>query len=179
MRLATKCGHLLDKILDILASGAGLLLGLIAIITLAEIIMRYFLNRPFDWGSEVTEYSMLWMAFLATAWVLKNEKHVVTDLVMGRVSPRSQRILNIFTSSIATCGCLIFTFYSFKVTIDLFNQGLQLPSVIKPLAFIVYLVIPLGGLLLTIQFIRRTVKFATKAKSNRSEVPAPEEAQPY
>lgn len=164
MKLVTVAKKVFDKILDVFASGGTLVMGFVIVVITVEIVSRYFFNRPFTWTVEVTEYSLLWITFLSAAWVLKKEGHVVTDLVLGRVSPRAQRALNIFTSTIATCVCLILTFYGAKVTVDLYQRGLHLATVIKPLAYILYLIIPVGGLLLSIQFIRRTYGFIARGK---------------
>jgi len=176
MKLISKASHVFNKILDFFAYlGFWVMMWLIVIIT-TEILTRYFLNKPITWAVEVTEYSILWLTFLSTAWVLRRGGHVVTDVVLSRLSPRTQRILNIYTSVVATCACALFTFYAFKVTIDLYQRGLHMATVIKPLQWIIYLVIPAGSLLLSIQFIRRTYGFVatggtTKEKLQESEEP--------
>jgi C4-dicarboxylate transporter DctQ subunit len=169
VKLWSKVIKVIDKIVDLGASLAAWLLGLMMVLITTEIITRYFFNKPITWSIEVTEYGILWVTFLSTAWVLKKGGHVVTDLVLDQVNPRTRRILNIFTSTVATCACLVFTFYAIKVTLDLCQRGLTLATVLKPLAWILYMVIPAGSILLSLQFMRRTYGFIVGGKTASAE----------
>jgi C4-dicarboxylate transporter DctQ subunit len=159
MKILNVAGKTFDKILNIFAAGGNFFMGFVMVLVLAEILMRSFFNRAIIWSVEVTEYSILWMTFLATAWILRDEGHVLTDLVIKKVSPQTRKTLNIFTSIIAACGCLVFTYYSAKVTLDMLERGLYLSTVLKPPAWAINIIIPIGGILLSIQFIRRAYNF--------------------
>lgn len=169
MKLWSKIINVIDKIVDFGASLAAWLLGFMMVLITTEIITRYFFNKPITWSVEVTEYGILWVTFLSTAWVLKKGGHVVTDLVLDRVNLRTRRILNIFTSIVATGACLVFTFYAVKVTLDMYQRGLHLATVLKPLAWIPYIIIPAGSTLLSIQFLRRTYGFIVGGKIASAE----------
>jgi TRAP-type C4-dicarboxylate transport system permease small subunit len=89
---------LFDRIIDLLASLAGGLILFMMLSICIDVVLRYFLNRPLTWGVEISEYILLWSTLLSVAWVLKIEGHVKIDLVVNRLNPRNQCLVNTITS---------------------------------------------------------------------------------
>lgn len=159
MKLVTKANAAFDRIIHILAILAAFLLAFIMLAVCSDVIMRYFFSRPMFWVTEVTEYCLLWVTFLATAWVLSRDNHVVMDLVIGHMKPEIRATMGIITSIIGIAICLLVTWYGAKVTLDVFRRDLLLSTVLTPPAYILFIIIPVGSLLLTIQFIRRAFHY--------------------
>ena len=159
MKLPTKAGTSFDYTIYILAIIAAFLLAFIMLSVCGDVFMRYFLSKPMLWVTEITEYCLLWITFLSTAWVLKKEGHVVMDLAVERLKPENRAMASIITSVVGTVVCLLLTWYGVKVTLDVFYRGLLLSTILTPPAFILFAIIPLGSLLLSIQFMRRTGGF--------------------
>ena len=89
----------LDKILAILAVLSGLLLLFITFAIFYTIFAR-FLDIPGPvWAIQFTEYALLWMTLLGTAWVLKQHKHVSVDLLTSRLSAQTKLYFNLATVS--------------------------------------------------------------------------------
>ena len=153
--LLTKAGSVFDRLLDLFAILAGIIISFITVSVCAGILSRYFLNRPISWVVEISEYGLLYITFLVAAWVLKHEQHVSVDLVYSRLSPRSQSIASIFTSMVAGLVFLIVTFYGFKVTKNQFDTKYFTPTILEAPKFAVTLIIPMGTFLMLIQIIRR------------------------
>ena len=135
--------------------GAGLLLGLTVIVG-ADITLRYVFYRPLGWVKEVSEYILVFLGFLVAAWILKDDGHVKMDLVVSKVSPRAQTLLNLVTSGISVIVVLVITCFSARVVGSFYKSKLIVPSVLEPQKWILLTPIFVGCLLLTIQFIRRT-----------------------
>jgi C4-dicarboxylate transporter, DctQ subunit len=154
----------LDKTIDSFALVGVLVLVFIVVVVTGEIISRTFFNQPSLWSYEVTEYTLLWMTFLGTAWTLKEDGHVIIDLVPNALKPRPRTTLFIVVSILGIIVCLIYTIYGVRVTADLLQRGRVMSSPLKPLAWILFTIIPIGNLLLTLQFIRRTQGFFKKLK---------------
>jgi TRAP-type C4-dicarboxylate transport system permease small subunit len=126
-----------------------------------EVVMRYFFQRPTTWVIDFTEYALLYMVFLASAWVLRQEGHVNINLLLVALSPRVQRLLNAITSVIAAAACCVLFGFSLWVTWDAFVRGEVLwKSTIVP-KWPIYIVMPIGSLLLTVQFLIRAWGYAT------------------
>jgi len=126
----------------------------------ADILMRYFLNRPITWAVEISEYLLMGITFFAAAWVLKEERHVCLDIVVNRFGPRNRAAINTITSILGAIICAVICWYGasnvwyhFKEGTLIVERGLELPK--APML----LPIPIGFSLFSIQFMRRAYGF--------------------
>jgi len=157
-RLITRSIRIFDSIINSFAMLAAILVLLLVAVTLYEIIMRYFIGRSELWTLETTEFSLLYITFLATAWLLKEERHVTMDLVLSRFKLRNQAKISAVTSVIGAVMFLMLTWYGAKVTWQSFQTGYLLPTMMEAPAFAILLIIPVGSFLLFIQFLRRAYR---------------------
>ncbi len=154
MKLLKKVASVFDGITNFLALLAAVLLILIMLSVTYDVVMRYFLGRPQIWVVEIAEYALLYITFLGAAWLLKKDGHVRMDLLLSRLNPEAQAILNTITSIIGVAACLTLTWYSTQVTWTYFQEGRYMNTALFfPIAPIL-LVIPVGSFLLFIQFLR-------------------------
>jgi len=167
MKLITKATAIFDRTIGLLSLFAGILIIYIMLSVTAEVATRYFLGGMMGWVIEVSEYSLLFITFLATAWVLKREGHVKMDLVLRRLNPRTQSLLNIITSIIGALICLIVAWYGVKVTWNSYQIGYVMAKPLRPPQFLILFIIPVGSFLLFIQFLRRTYGYL----GHRKELP--------
>ena len=165
MKFLARLGRLFDYInIIMVVVSAILLLGLTFIVG-ADITLRYLFNRPLGWVKEVSEYILVGLGFLVAAWILKDDGHVKMDLVLNKVGPRVQTMMNIITSIISTIIVLTMTWFALRVIVDFYRTKLVAPSVLEPPKWILLTPIFVGCLLLAIQFIRRTYGFIGKWKT--------------
>lgn len=157
MGLRSKLAAILDRTIGAFAALAGIVILLMMLSVTAEVVMRYFLNRPIVWVLEVNEYAILYTAFLGSAWVLSKEGHVIVEVVVDQLKPRAQAMTGIITSILGAIACAVLVWYSTQATWDHWVRGVWNPASILeiPTAFVL-VIVPIGGLLLFIQFLRRT-----------------------
>jgi C4-dicarboxylate transporter DctQ subunit len=160
-----------DKTVDFFAVIAKILICVAAVITTADIFLRFFFNKPLMWSIEITEYCLIWITFLGTAWVLRREGHVMVDVIVSRIPTTSRHLLNAILSIIGILMCLLLTWYGAKVTLDFLQLGRPMSTILMPQTWILYIIVPIGSLLLTVQFIRRTLNFISKWKASKNTIP--------
>jgi C4-dicarboxylate transporter DctQ subunit len=165
MKLQNKVPFIFDQILNALAFVASILIILAAVSVCIEIVARYFFNHPQIWVVETTEYSLLFITFLGTAWLQREEGHVKVDLLLSRLNPRTQITVNIVTSIACAIIFSIITWYGVKTTWSYFQLNYHLPTILSPPQYIIIAIIPLGSFLLFIQFLRRTYRYITSQKA--------------
>ncbi|MBI4284641.1 MAG: TRAP transporter small permease [Chloroflexi bacterium] len=153
-------GRGFDRLLRYLSVILG---GLIAYLVLGvtyEVIMRYVFNHPSQWSVDATEYSLLFILFLGSAWVLAGEAHVKVDILLVILPRRVQHVMNAVTSAIAAVGCALFFWQSVTQTWTAFvGKEFIWKSLILP-KWPSWAVMSFGMLLLVIQFSRRAWRFA-------------------
>ncbi|MBW2063571.1 MAG: TRAP transporter small permease [Deltaproteobacteria bacterium] len=156
--LFQRAGNGFDKVVDAFIFLGALILAFLMISVCWDVLARTFLGRPLTWVLEFTEYGLLYMTFLCTAWVLKNEGHVTSDLLLVRLSSKAQALLTMVTSILGAALCLLLTWYGASVSLEKLKMGAFQPTAIQPPDFPIFVIIPIGFLLLFIQFLRRTSK---------------------
>ncbi|MFC2122158.1 TRAP transporter small permease [Bacteroidota bacterium] len=134
--------------------GMSLIAGMMLLVV-AKVAMRYFFNSPIVWVIDIAEYAMLFITFLGTAWLLKKEGHVIMDLLLDRLNHRSRHMAVVITSVVAATTCFVITWYGVVVGLDWYNINYFYQGALDIPAFYLEAVIPVGMLLVSIQFLRR------------------------
>ncbi len=165
MKLLAKVTAIFDRTIGLLAFVAGVLIILMMLAVGSEVVTRYFLNRAIVGVVDVSEILILYITFLAAAWLLRGEGHVKMDLVLKRLKPKAQTSLTIVTSIIAAIICFILFWYGARVTWDNFQRGIEEVGIMEVPTFAIVVIIPVGGFLLFIQFLRRAYGYWTKSRA--------------
>jgi len=143
-----------DKILAILAVLSGLLLLFITFAIFYTIFAR-FLDIPGPvWAIQFTEYALLWMTLLGTAWVLKQHKHVSVDLLTSRLSAQTKLYFNLAHSVMGIVVSGILCWYGTVVTWGQYQRGVMDIQVVDLPKYLILIIIPIGFLFLVGQFLR-------------------------
>ena len=98
MKFLARLGRLFDYLNIVMVVISAILLMGLTFIVGADITLRYLFNKPLGWVKEVSEYTLVALGFLVAAWILKDDGHVKMDLVLNKVGPRAQTMMNIITS---------------------------------------------------------------------------------
>lgn len=150
-----KASSLFDCILNALLFLGSTLLAFLMLAVCWDVIARTAVGKPLTWVLEFTEYGLLYVTFLCAAWVLKNEGHVTNDLFLARLDPKKRALFDTVTSVSGAIICLFLTWFGAIVSWDKLQSGAYQPTPIEPPDFPIFVIIPLGCLLLSIQFLRR------------------------
>jgi C4-dicarboxylate transporter DctM subunit len=116
--------------------------------------MRYLFNSPTVWVMEISIYVTLVSTFLSLAYTLRQKAHVKVDFITNYLSGRTLILLEIFTSLLSILFCLILGWEGAKMALTAYQNWEVSPSVLRVPVFIPQIFIPLGTILLTLEFIR-------------------------
>lgn len=156
MKLQKMIISFFDRVIGFFFFLSSVLLIFIIVAVIIEVVARYFFNRPQMWVIESCEYSLLYITFLGTAWLLKKKGHIVVDFVINRLNPKSRAVVDTINSFIGAVISLIITWYGVLVTWDLFQKGTRTVTALEPPLAPIVAVIPVGAFLLLIQFLGST-----------------------
>ena len=168
----TRLGQIVD---DIEETSIAACLGLMTLITFANVVARYAFNSNILWALEVTVFLFAWLVLMGASYAVKKHIHIGVDVVINMVSPRGRKILAILSVS----ACLAFSILllvgswnywypfiterawletedipmpeMFMFLADWLNEGERYEKVPR---FIPYLALPLGMALLTFRFLQ-------------------------
>jgi len=176
MKLLEKIEWIYEWVLKIFVFLAGILLIFLMLSVGLEVCLRYFFGRPTSWVVEIAGYIMFYIPFLVGAWVLKNEGHVRMDLLIIRLKPRSQYLLNSVTSIVAALTCSIITFYGIKVSLYFAEIDFKTPTILMLPKSPIIAILFVGTFLMALQFIRQardSIRLwkASKPKNRGTQAP--------
>lgn len=155
-KLLARVTYGFDKVIDFLAFVAGVFVIAIMLITCYEVVTRYLFHSPAPWGVEICEYMIFGITFLGAAWALKLGKHIIVDIVVGRLNPRAHTLVKTVTSAIGVILCFFLAWYAGEITWQYFKEGTPVIQVLRIPKYIFLAAISIGMLLLSIQFLRES-----------------------
>ena len=153
-KVADRFWAIYDRILDVFLVFATVLVVFDTVIVSVDVLMRSAFGTTWKGFFEISEYSLLWMAFLSAAWLMRINGHVRVDLILTRLKPRPRAIMNIVSSIICVIVFAIIIWYSAKITLHDYRVGFILSSLLTPPKWPVEMIIPIGSFLLLIQLSR-------------------------
>jgi len=100
------------------------LLGVMTLITFANVVSRYVFNTNILWGLEVTVFLFAWLVILGSSYALKKSAHLGVDALINLMSPARRRI----TGILAGIAVFSFSFLMFKGAWDFWANFAELPK---------------------------------------------------
>jgi TRAP-type C4-dicarboxylate transport system permease small subunit len=76
----------------------------------AQVFARYVFDSPIPWSEEVARLCLIWMTFIAAAFVMAQGGHITVDLLSPRLSVRGQVRLECLSHVIVAGSCLLLLF---------------------------------------------------------------------
>ena len=72
-----------------------------------QVFARYFFGAPFQWSEEVARLALIWMTFMAAAFVMAEGRHITVDVLSPRLSVRGKLCLECLSHGIVAGACLL------------------------------------------------------------------------
>lgn len=163
-----------DGLVRALAFVAGFLIVCTVFIECYEVAMRYFFHRPPVWGVEAVEYILFLIAFLGTAWVLRNKSHISVTILVEHLGPRARTYCNLFASLMGILISLVILWFSVNTTWDCFATNVRVVKTYALPKWWFLSFIALGYLLMSIEFVRQFIDHVRSLGTRQQEVNAAE-----
>ena len=137
-----------NKIDAVLGKTLVLVMSVMVINVLWQVFTRYVTGNPSSFTDELARFLMIWIGVLGAAYVSGRNLHVAIDILPLRQTKKTQKKLKIIVSILI----ILFVFFAFiiggtRLVYISYVLGQQSPALQLPLA-IVYLIIPISGLLI-------------------------------
>ena len=146
--------RLFDKLIDVMAALAGVILVFITAAVCYTIFMRFLFKQTTIWISPMTEYALLWIVFLGTTWLLREGGHITTDIIYVHLDEKAKHTLDRSMSVIGGLTCALFVYLAIVHLCDCLIHGVPDVRAVTVPKSAVFIIIPIGSILLTIQFFR-------------------------
>jgi TRAP-type C4-dicarboxylate transport system permease small subunit len=146
--------RLFDTLVDVMAALAGVILVFITAAVCYTIGMRFLFTKTTIWIIPTTEYALLWIVFLATTWLLREGGHITTDVIYVHLNEKTKRTLDCIMCVIGGFTCAAMVFLGVLHVCDCIAGGVTDVRAVTVPKSAVFMIIPVGSFLLTLQFLR-------------------------
>lgn len=168
----SKIGQFVNAIEE---TSIAICLGLMTLITFANVVARYLFNSNILWALELTVFLFAWLVLMGASYAVKKHVHIGVDVVLNLVSPGTRKKLAL----LAWAACMAFSillligswdywypFITERVWLE--TEDIPMPQMLMFLAdwlnegekyekiprFIPYLALPLGLALITFRYLQ-------------------------
>lgn len=147
------------KVIDVVLSYAcAFLFALMVVVGTYQIVTRYFFNSPSTISEELLTYSFTWMALLSSALVFGKRDHMRMGFIADKLTGTPKKVLEIVIELmilVFTAGVMVWGGYTImQLSMTQITASLGIPM------GIVYIVLPLSGVLIVIYSVLNIIDLA-------------------
>lgn len=145
----------------IFANISGAILALMMFLTVSDVILRYFFNRPILGAFELTEFMMVILVFCGLAYNQETQGNIAIDVVVNRLSEKRRRILSVITNLLGLGLFSLMTWRIFVYGLKIFAEN-QISRELRFPIFPVIFVTAFGSAILCLVLLLSLAGFSNK-----------------
>ena len=118
-------------------------LGVVFVLFIYGVAMRYLFNRPISWTDEAVTVLAVWSVLWTGAFVLRWSEHISFDIVFVNLAPKRQRLMLLIGNAAfvvlmlaALPGMVDYTLFLWREKTDMLEMRLDFVYAIFPIFFI-------------------------------------------
>jgi TRAP-type C4-dicarboxylate transport system permease small subunit len=144
------------------------LMSVLVLDVLWQVASRYVMNSPSSYTDELAGFLLIWVGLFGAAYVAGKREHLAIDLLLQRSSHRRKRKLEIVISVIVILFAIVVMVIGGSwLVYTRFYLSVKSAALGLPLG-VVYLVLPISGLLITYFDIDNTYRLIKNNPDNHS-----------
>ena len=126
------------------------LMAIMAVVTIAQVFMRYVMHSPIRWSEELARYLMVWVAFFGASLGIKAGTHFGLEVFLKYFSPKVQQIISLMTKLLLIFFLIVVLKEGIALSCAL---AFQRSPAMRISMFWPYFSVPVGALLMIIQLV--------------------------
>ncbi len=142
----------IDKISSVAGTVGGALLIACAFVIVWEIVSRSVFGKPTVWAFELSIYLFMLFVFISMASLQSRNGHIQVDLITSMFCPRTKAIWDVVTLCCSLAFAVLLFTYGIKFAGAAYKIKEISPSYWGPPVWPIKLMVPVGALLLCLQY---------------------------
>lgn len=128
----------------------------LVILVVGQVFARYVMNFSIGWSEELARYLLIWIAWIAASYAVTQSAHIRVEIIKDRFSRRIKQMIELVVLIIwfGFAAFLAIEGINFILQVQATNQ--VSPSLGVDM-WIVYLAVPVGGVLMGIRLIQQAI----------------------
>ncbi|WP_032094057.1 TRAP transporter small permease [Necropsobacter rosorum] len=141
------------------------ILAIMSTLVFLNVVLRYGFNSSINVTEEVSRYMFVWLVFLAAILAFNDNQHVNVTILTDKLSPRTQKILHLFTDAAMLFCCYLIVDGSWiQFNLNLNNLA-PISGLPQGLTYLASVIAGLGiGILLLLRIVTSVGEFIKGAK---------------
>jgi TRAP-type C4-dicarboxylate transport system permease small subunit len=142
---------------EMLGKAGGYILFCMMLLTVADVIGRYFFNSPIDGAYELTEIMMVTSVFLFIGYTQREKGHIAVDLVVVKLPKRMRIVIDISTHILSLLIFLLLALMNILRSVELMGRNEYTPIIKIPVAPFV-LILAFGALAFCMELVKDIIR---------------------
>jgi TRAP-type C4-dicarboxylate transport system permease small subunit len=109
-----------------------IIMATLALITFANVVVRYFTNESFAWTEEFSIFLMILLALVASSGAVARDKHIRIEFFSAQGSTRRRQALALFGAAMVVVLFLLIAVLSARMVWDDYRYGETSPGIGVP-----------------------------------------------
>ena len=165
--------QIVNKIIDrcefALACIAGAALVFLLLAISFSTFSRFLFNNPMSNLIEYSSYSLVYIAFLGSPYILRSHGHVNVDMLENALPAKGRQILRICTNILGMLISAITCYYGTVVTASNIADNVHILDSMNTPQWVLIIAIPIGTFFLAVQFVRNCAEEVKKLREMGGE----------
>jgi len=134
---------------------------LMVIFILMQILYRYVLIRPIPWAEEAARFLFVWATFLGANVAVRTNQHTNVSFLIDRVPEKYRKIMLLASYALSMAFMIYILIYGLRIS---FLVTRQTSPALQLSMFYPYIVLPVGALIMLLNFLLLFLKETEKSK---------------
>ncbi len=132
-----------------------------------QVVARYALNNPPTWTEELARYCQVWIIILASSICIRKGSHLAVDYLSHKFPPFLSRFIQVLISLLMAVYVAVVTVFGWRLMIV---GHYQLSPAIQINMSYIYVIFPMGGLLMFVEAVLSTYRILLNKESSVSSM---------
>lgn len=171
MKVLDMYSRFLDVLTKILKAILGITLGVMVLIMLYQVSMRYIFENPQAWCEELALYLCIFSIMLGLGIASRSDAHLQVDFITRLYKPKARCMMTAVWSVVAIVVMAVFAYYSVSLMAHATAKSVTLPVTMAQ----IYTAFPIGAALVIIYSIEIAARNFIGFLNNGEIPPLPSE----
>lgn len=136
----------------------------IIILVFIQVLARFVFNISVGWSAELSRYLLIWITWISMSYTIRRNDHIRITLVVDRLPQKIRKTIEVIVILLWASFAYVMAYVGTEVVQTIKLMG-QKTSTLGISMWIVYLIIPIGGILMLIRLIQQ-LYFVFKPEKN-------------
>lgn len=145
------------------------LAGVITLLVLYEVLVRYILSAPTSWTAEVENYLQIAMVMLGGGFALHHGGHVRVDVLWRNFGERGRAWVDVFTALCVLASMAPMIYYGAELSWEAFETGQTSVSAAEIILWPSMVTVPVGAAMVALQAVATGLTAAARLTGQAQE----------